>query len=123
MAADLTLNIGLGTTLDGAGSPNALNSFSAVLELSLQQVNNVNYDDADYTGDPGYVFHVDSFTTTFEPIGAAPLTFQFGTAIDATFTPYVLDTTGFAADMGGFVASLGAPEFLAFLNPAATIVY
>ncbi len=116
--ATLDLTIGLGTELDGAGSPNALNSFTAVISLSLQQVNNVNFDDADYTGDNGYVFHVDDFTTTFEPIGAAPLTFAFGTNVETTFTDYVVST-----DEPGFVATVGSPEFLAFLNPGLTVAY
>ncbi len=120
----LNLNIGLGTELNGAGSTGALNNFSAVITLSLAQVNGLNWDNQDdYAGDPGYVFHVDDFTTTFEPVGAAPLTFQFGTAVDATFTSYVLDTTNLANDLAGFAATMASPDFLSFINPSITVVY
>lgn len=117
-SASLTLNIGLGTTLDGAGSPNALNNFSAVVELSLQKVNGVNFDNADYTGDPGYMFHVDSFNSTFDGIGGSPLTFSFGTGVETTFTDYIVNL-----DDPGFVATLSSPDFLKFINPSLTVAY
>ncbi len=56
--------------------------------------------------------------TTFEPIGAYPLTFTFGTNVETSFTPYIV-----ATDEPGFVATVGAPDFMAFLNPGITAVY
>jgi len=111
--ASLSLDLSVGFTFDGQGSPNALNSFAAVIEIV--------YDASDVTDDADDVFsgfEVDEFMTTFEPIGAAPLTFAFGTNVETSFTPYVL-----ATDEDGFVATVGAPDFLAFLDPALTIVY
>ena len=118
VTATLDLNISLGTELNGAGSPNALNSFTAVVQLSLAKVNGLNFDNTDYAGDPGYVFHVDDFTTTFDGIGAAPLTFSFGTNVETTFTDYIVST-----DEGGFVATLTSPDFLKFINPGLTVAY
>src|SRR5690606_7935850 len=57
-------------------------------------------------------------TTTFSPIGGAPLTFQFGTDVEAEFTDYVLET-----EDPGFVATLGGVGFLDFLDPTVTVVY
>ncbi len=116
--ATLDLTLGLGTELDGAGSPNALNNFTAVISLSLSQVNGLNWDDGDFAGDPGYVFHVDEFTTTWEPIADGILTFAFGTDVETTFTNYVV-----ATEDAGFVATVGSPDFLAFINPGLTVVY
>jgi len=118
VTSTLDLNISLGTSLDGAGSPNALNSFTAVVQLSLAKVNGLNFGNTDYAGDPSYVFHVDSFTTTFDGIGAAPLTFSFGTAVETTFTDYIVSTYE-----GGFVATLTSPDFLKFINPGLTVAY
>ena len=111
--ASLSLDLSVGFTFDGVGSPNALNSFAAVIEIV--------YDASDVTDDADDVFsgfEVDEFMTTFEPIGAAPLTFAFGTNVETSFTPYVLET-----DEDGFVAYVGAPDFLAFLDPTLTAVY
>ncbi len=102
---------------DGQGSPNKLNSFSGVLSIAM--------DDQRVTGpvvlnsEPSLRwFEVRKFMTTFEPIGAVPLTFSFGTNVETSFTPYVV-----ATDDPGFVATIGAPSFLAFLNPGITAVY
>ena len=121
-----TLTINMNTTLNGAGSPNALNSFSSVLQLSLLKTDGLNIMNPDgstpYTGDgstnSGYVVHVDDFTTTFDGIGKLPLTFSFGTGVETTFTPYLVNT-----DDPGFVATLTSPDFLKFLNPSVTAVY
>jgi len=125
VSATLNLNISLGTSLNGAGSPNALNSFDAVVKLSMVKATGLNLVDANgdpYSGDgsatQGYVFHVDDFTTTFDGIGAAPLTFSFGTNVETTFTDYIVST-----DEPGFVATLTSPDFLKFINPSLTVAY
>src|SRR5690606_33690059 len=75
--ATLSLSFGAGSLFNGSGSPNALNSFEAVLEIDIDTNNNAQ------AGDP-ITFEIDEFTTTFSPIGAAPLTFQFGTDVDVS---------------------------------------
>ncbi|MEJ2290591.1 MAG: hypothetical protein P8Y05_02600 [Deinococcales bacterium] len=124
-SATLDLNISFGETLDGAGSPNALNSFTSVVQLSLQRADNlniVNMDGSTYSGDgsatSGYVFHLDDFTSTFDGIGGSPLSFSFGTAVETTLTDYIVNT-----EDPGFVATLSSPDFLKFLNPTLTAVY
>jgi hypothetical protein len=139
----LTLNVGWNTDRTGTGDPRALNSFESVIKLKMEKAENLCLDgdlvdipgDADGDGtveadetisvfdctdgdDPfaGYVFVVDSFTTTFDPIGAAPLTFEYGEEPSAAFTPYVFDSGG-----PGFVATVSSPDFLAFLNPTLVI--
>ncbi len=103
----LTLNFGPDTGFGGVGSSRALNSFEGV--LSIEIIRNASDE---------LVFRLDEFTTTFSPIGAAPLTFQFGTDVEASFTPYVLDT-----EDPGFVATLAGVGFLDFLDPTVTVVY
>lgn len=125
--AVLTLNIGWNTDRTGTGDPRALNSFESVVKLKMSKAANLceenddgicqTDDDADSDAFEGYVFVVDSFTSTFDPIGAAPLTFQYGEEPKAAFTPYVFDAGG-----PGFVATVSSPDFLAFLNPTLTIV-
>jgi hypothetical protein len=124
--AVLTLNVGWNTDRTGTGDPRALNSFDSVIKLKMEKAENLcleaevvndvivcTDDDDPFTG---YVFVVDSFTTTFDPIGAAPLTFQYGEEPSAAFTPYVFDSGG-----PGFVATVSSPDFLAFLNPTLVI--
>ncbi len=124
--AVLTLNVGFGTARNGAGDPRALNTFETVIELGLTKVTGPTLftgDDADVEIDNPYVFSVKSFKTTFDPIGAAPLTFQYGEATVAEFTKYVFDAGIGAGDGEGFVATVGSPDFLAFLSPTLTIAY
>ena len=113
---ELELTFEFGPNRDAVGDPNALNSFTGVIELSIKR----DFSAVDGDGDSfrGYVFSLDSLTTTFDPIGAAPLEFGFGEAIAVGFTPYVLES-----DFNGFTARLGAPDFLAFLAPTLDIVY
>jgi predicted nucleic acid-binding Zn-ribbon protein len=133
-----TLTINVATNLNGTGSPNALNNFKAVLSLSLLKATGLTITNPDGStptcagpnpcSSPsldnggslteGYVIHVDDFTTTFGPIGAAPLTFSFGTAVETTFTPYLVNTSD-----PGFVASVTSPDFLKFINPSLTVEY
>ena len=94
----LTATFGFKDGKNATGDPNALNSFSGVIELELQQAFELCEDDGatqDGTceGDTfdGYVFSLSEFTTTYDPIGAAPLTFSFGEEAEASFTNYVFD--------------------------------
>ena len=131
VAAVVTLNIGFGTARDGTGNPRGLNSFANVIELELRRGFVLHPDDRDPAGgfDPapfeGFVFAVRRFTSTFTPIGGPPLTFTFGRDIRASFTPYVFNTRVSNRDerSAGFIATVGAPDFLAFLNPTLTIAY
>ncbi|MDT3681281.1 MAG: S-layer homology domain-containing protein [Truepera sp.] len=109
-----TLSLSFATTFgfDGEGSPNKLNNFSGVLDISIGNQSMTSYPTALNW------FTVNEFMTTFEPIGAYPLTFTFGTNVETSFTPYVV-----ATDEPGFVATVGAPDFMAFLNPGITAVY
>ncbi len=109
--ATLSLSFAAGSLFNGSGSPNALNSFEAVLEIDIDTNSNAQ------PGDP-ITFEIEEFTTTFSPIGAAPLTFQFGTDVETGFTPYVV-----ATEDPGFVATLAGVEFLSFLDPTVTVVY
>ncbi len=114
--ASLSLSLSQAFGFNGAGSPRALNSFSAVVRIDMHTQTIAG--PLGSGGAPFNMFHVHSFTTTFSPIGAAPLTFTFGTNVKANFTPYIVNT-----DHNGFIASLTAPPFLAFLDPALTVVY
>src|SRR5690554_3121447 len=113
ISATLNLAFAYGFGFDGEGSPNGLNSFSGVVVFDVATQNGIAAN-----GTAVNWLEVDEFMTTFEPIGAAPLTFAFGTDVETTFTPYVV-----ATDDPGFVATLGSPDFLSFLNPSVTAVY
>lgn len=114
----LTLNVTAGNTFDGTGSPRALNGFTAVVEVEVEQ--GFIADDASFTtGFEGWVFTVTDFTTTFDPIGAEPLVFAFGEEVSVEFTEYVFDIN----EENGYVATVSAPDFLAFLNPGLTAAY
>lgn len=115
ISATLRLAFTYGFGFDGAGSPNRLNSFSGVVDFDIATQSIAH--DAPTPWGLNWL-RVNSFMTTFEPIGAAPLTFSFGTNVETSFTPYVV-----ATDDPGFVATVGAPDFLAFLNPGLTAVY
>ena len=146
---DLELTVGFGTARSGTGDDRALNSFDTVITLKLEKATNLCPDD-DFTeagGCPldddddsqyfdGYVFTVDDFSVNFDPIGAEPLTFLFGSDIQTELTPYILDfddgevvdsyTDSDDLDVGdvdGFVATVGSPDFLSFLAPTLTVVY
>lgn len=122
VSVDLNLTLGFVVDRDGESDPRGLNSFSAVIDLTLAPGTILDPDDPDDDGErfEGYVFTVENVKTTFDPIGGPPLTFQFGEAIEAQFTGYVFQTL---EDTGGFVASVGAPDFLEFLDPSLTIAY
>lgn len=123
VVATLTLNVSAGNSFDGVGSPRALNSFDAVVLVDVRRGWIENTTSAGNAGDgtyfAGYVFRVREFTTTFEPIGAAPLTFAFGEEVSTSFTGYVFDIE----DEEGYVATVSSPDFLAFLNPGLTVAY
>ncbi len=114
----LTLNVTAGNTFDGTGSPRALNGFTAVVEVEVEQ-GFIADDNTFTTGFEGWVFTVTDFTTTFDPIGAEPLVFAFGEEVSVEFTEYVFDIE----DENGYVATVSAPDFLAFLNPGLTAAY
>lgn len=125
-----TINIGFNTPRDGAGSPRALNDFSTVIRLRTRRVPGLV--DVDGNTFEGYIFAIDSVTTRFTPIGAAPLTFEFGRAVRFAFTPYILESRDDGQGLGqgtgsnsidGYVATVGSPDFLAFLSPTLTVVY
>ena len=118
--AKLNVSVLLNRTGAGAGSPRALNNFEAVLELNLTEVENLDKDLSDDGEDfiNGYVFTIGNISTTFDPIGAEPLSFQFGEDPEAEFTEYVFDSQG-----PGFVATVGTPDFLAFLDPTLQVAY
>ena len=109
--ASVTVELGAGFEFGGEGSPRGLNSFEAVITFTLDE-----YEDAQ--GDMHYAFGLDDFEATYDPIGADPLTFAFGEDVDGDFTPYTLNRDGV-----GFVASVGSPEFLAFLDPTLQVAY
>lgn len=123
-SVDVTIKLDWSTARNGKGDPRALNSFDAVIKLKTRKATNLCDDNAARpdcgSGNDewftGYVFTVDSVKGTFDPIGAAPITFQFGEKPSAAFTPYVFDAGG-----PGFVATVAAPDFLAFLNPTLVV--
>ena len=114
LSPSLTLNFGFGVESMGVGP---FNEFEGVITLDLKQAYNL-AGNSDGTGlFSGYVFNVTNLKT-FVGIGEFPLTFQFGESPEAIFTPYIMD----ADYMGiGFVANVGTPDFLAFLQPELTI--
>ncbi len=109
--ADISIELGAGFGFDGEGSPRGLNSFEAVIDFTLEEY-------VDQNGDEFYAFGLDEFTATFDPIGASPLTFAFGEEVTGSFTPYTLNLEDV-----GFVATVGSPDFLAFLDPTLQVAY
>src|SRR5690606_17806991 len=91
VTANLRLSFASVFGFDGEGSPNALNSFSGVVDFDMNTRDIAG--PLPSGGVPlGDWFYVNSFMTTFEPIGAVPLTFSFGTNVETSFTPYVVAT-------------------------------
>lgn len=131
---ELTLNLGFGV---GAGSPNELNTFDVVLNLAIDGedlLDGGNEGGSNVDGGDDAQIGIDSVVTTFDPIGAEPLTFTFGEFGDGAddspeveFTPYVFelfydDTFSDGAvfedvSSDGIVATAGSPELLSFLSP------
>jgi hypothetical protein len=66
-----------------------------------------------------YVFNLKEFKSTFTGIGGAPVTFDFGVKLSGKFTNYVGNFT----DQQGYRVTVGAPEFLAALNPGLVGIY
>ena len=122
-----TLNLGFAVERE-SGFAGAFNEFEGNVALKLRKATlidpDVDVSDPDFSfANPdnffdGYVFTIEGFQTTFGLIGADPLLFRFGAAPDAEFTPYVFESLG-----PGFVAFVGTPDFLAFLQPTLTIAY
>jgi hypothetical protein len=106
---------------DGTSQPRGLDAFSAVADLDFRQAFNLDANAGGTSQFSGYVLRVKSFTTTFDPIGSEPLTFRFGSDINTRTisSAYTFDVRGEA----GYLATLGAPEFLAFLSPTLWIAY
>ena len=117
-SADLSLSLGSERNFDGEGAPRGLNSFSAVVNFTIESVEDATDANVDADFADAFVFAVEEFTTTFDPIGAAPLTFAFGEEVTGSFTPYTLNL-----ETIGFVATVGAPDFLAFLDPGLWVAY
>jgi len=104
VSPSFSITVSMDRDFDGVGSPRGLNSFSAV----------ATFEAVDSGTDPIAIsFQVTDFQTTFEPIGAAPITFEFGEEVSLEFTKYVFVID----DLNGYVATVSAPDFLAFLNP------
>jgi hypothetical protein len=104
---------------DGAGSPNGLNSFSASADVKLVEVGTtLNDTDGDAISQP-YVLSLSGFSTEFDPIGASPLTFGFGEEVNVSWTPYTLGLS----KQNALTAALGAPDQLAFVDPALNFAY
>ena len=109
----ITVTVTMDREFTGTGSPRALDSFSAVATFEAN-ASDVVGDESDIT------FIVTDFETTFEPIGSgAPITFAYGEEVSVEFTNYVF----VADDLNGYVATVSAPDFLAFLNPGLTAAY
>ena len=121
--ADIDVTLGSGSTFDSVGG---LNSFEATAIFTLER--DTGYlGDEDGSGDVSpddfgeeeeYVLSLDEFTATFDPIGGEDLSFAFGEEVSAFFTPYTLNH-----EDTGFVATLGSPDFLSFLDPTLQIAY
>ncbi len=116
--ASLSLSVKYGKGFNGDGSPNALNSFKSVIEIGVQKGYLHKKNSATSALFAGYVFVFKNMTTTFKPIGAAPITFEFGESPSAEFTTFIFNTRG-----PGFVATIGSPDFLSFLDPTITVAY
>ena len=112
-------SIGADYTFDGAGDPNGLNSFSAVVDVELVEVGTPLEDTGGDAIAQPYVLSLSGFSTEFDPIGADPLTFAFGQELDVMWTPYTLGVS----DQNALTATLGAPEQLAFVDPALNFAY
>jgi hypothetical protein len=107
----ITVTVSMDREFAGTGSPRGLDSFSAVATF-----------EADATvADPSVIsFQVTDFETTFEPIGSgAPITFAYGEEVSVEFTKYVF----LVDELNGYVATVSAPDFLAFLNPGLSAAY
>ncbi len=119
LASTLSISVIGGEAFDGTSQPRGLNAFSAVADLDFRQA--VGLEATDGTTFSGYILRVNSFTTTFDPIGAEPLTFRFGSNINTRTisSAYTFDVRGEA----GYLATIGAPDFLAFLSPTLWVAY
>lgn len=114
---DLTLEASY--ALGGASVDRGLNAFDAVVTLGLIE------SELDSSADPDDVystnlwgFVLEDLMLTYEGIGGAPLTMNYGEAVTGSFTPYTLERESL-----GLTAALGAPDALAFLDPALHIAY
>lgn len=103
-------------TLGGASVDRGLNSFDAVVTIALDE-SGEGVDEGALGIDAGNLV-VDDVTFTYDGIGAAPLTFNYGRAVTGSFTPYTLEREDV-----GFTAALGAPDALAFLDPSLDVAY
>lgn len=104
----------------GVGATRMLQEFGAVAEIDFVEVGSPTLQDPDgNTILRPFVLRVRNFMSTFTPIGMGPLTFTFGEEVSVRFTPYVFDIR----EEAGWVATVGAPDFLAFLNPTLTVAY
>lgn len=117
LTTTVTLRVVAGEAFDALGHPRGLNEFGAVVDLDLRRATNLLGSDGDVFA--GYVLRVRSVTTSFEPIGAEPLTFRFGEDITVRATPYVFDIEA----EPGFLARISAPGFLPFLGPSLWLAY
>jgi hypothetical protein len=121
MAVNFSINVVADQAFAGTGgAPRLLQEFGTVAQIDFVRVDSPTLlDPAGNAIVRPHVLRVRSFVSTFTPIGMGPLTFAFGEEINVRFTPYVFDIR----NEPGFVATLGAPDFLAFLNPTLTFAY
>ena len=106
----------------GGTGPLGTEAFSAV--ITFEFVAGDIFTDEDPTGDGQTDFYLslDDIRVNYDPVGGDPLTFQYGEEIEVEFTQYVVDTEEIEHDEG-FVLTVGAPDFLDFLNPTLTLLY
>lgn len=112
-----TLDFSWDSSFDETG-PLGVESFSAVIKFAFT-FDTVNTP----TGTiDRFLLGLDEIRVNYDPIGADPITFEYGEDIHHSFTNYVIDTDEVNHE-DGFVLTVGAPDFLSFLNPTLALLY
>ena len=106
---------------EGSG-PLGTEAFSAVITFEFVAGDILTVDDPGGDGQTDFWLSLDDIRVLYDPVGGDPLTFQSGEDIEVELTQYVVDTEELAHD-DGFVLTIGAPDFLDFLNPTLTVLY
>jgi hypothetical protein len=118
MSVTFKINVTGTQAFTGRGGPRGLNAFGTVAQIDFARTATDLPLAGGATG-ATYVMRVRNVLLNATPIGAGPLTFAFGEELSVRLTPYVFDIR----KQPGFVATIGSPDFLAFLNPTLTIAY